>query len=205
MIRYKCNICGAEMESPDSAEGQKEVCPNCKEPRRVPKNPSPRQSKSRSKILPIIVALSVVVVVVGFLFAIKLARRSEREQERTQKQSEQFVEMHSERAKLTQELKDMQAGHPSVPPKGKTVVEAWLEAQRIGESGNKYWCDREAKASLFAVRSWEILKDTEDGKRKTVTVRIDSSTKGGFRTTNIWKITLVYENKRWGIYSINSM
>ena len=52
MIEFKCDQCGAEMESPDSQAGEVEVCPQCRAPNRVPTsaradNPADRRPGSR--------------------------------------------------------------------------------------------------------------------------------------------------------------
>jgi hypothetical protein len=67
------------------------------------------------------------------------------------------------------------------------VTNAWLAEQRKGRSGDEFWTvdSTFGRTSLFAVRSWEIV----DRGLTSVTVRIDSSTRGGTQITKLWKVS----------------
>jgi hypothetical protein len=85
---------------------------------------------------------------------------------------------------------------------GKHVVNAWLETQKAGRSGDDLWHDPSMAKSLFAVRSWTIVDSTcftSDSlglvKAASHTVRIDSSNKGGSPITVLWSIDVVRESK----------
>ena len=66
MIRYKCSKCGAQLESDSSLAGQKDTCPICGAPCRVP-------LKSRSSRLPLYISgggvgLALLIVAVAWLW-----------------------------------------------------------------------------------------------------------------------------------------
>lgn len=77
----------------------------------------------------------------------------------------------------------------------RDVVNAWLEEQRKGSSGAQFWeIDKtDHVQTLFAVRSWAIVDVTANRGVESggiVTVRVDSSNRGGIPITALWKVYL---------------
>ncbi len=74
----------------------------------------------------------------------------------------------------------------------KVIVTDWLEAQRRGEDGFRYWHDKGfiKPSRLFSVRSWEIVNQQATSFSAEFTVLIDSNTKIGTQITKTWKVEL---------------
>ncbi|MFH1922751.1 MAG: hypothetical protein ABIP48_23045 [Planctomycetota bacterium] len=70
----------------------------------------------------------------------------------------------------------------------KATVNAWLAEQQKGRSGREYWAT--SPDMFYAVRSWEIVDTQVIGSFAEVTVRIESSTKGGQPIVKLWEVRL---------------
>ena len=72
------------------------------------------------------------------------------------------------------------------------IVRNWLTDLKKGGDGSKYWHSSGSAEKLYAVQDWKILKETrvEDWK-SIITVRVDSSTKGGSRITKNWDVEVI--------------
>lgn len=82
------------------------------------------------------------------------------------------------------------------------AVNGLLTEQSRDQSGEQYWAPGASISKLFAVTSWEIVKQDVVGTRALVRVRVDSSNKGGQPIRQIWKIVMVYEGE-WKVLAIS--
>jgi len=80
--------------------------------------------------------------------------------------------------------------------RNKTLKE-WLETQRKGQTGYEYWLNESwvNKVRIFALQDYEIV----DRNNLCYTVRIHSSTKGGFPIVCLWKIYITVDGKICGV------
>lgn len=83
----------------------------------------------------------------------------------------------------------------------KTVIEYLDDITQKGSSGYGYWCQssQELLSSLYAARSYQILDEFESDSSASYTVRIESSTKGGFPVVSNWSIYMKEESNNWCI------
>jgi|GEM_PF-4281890 len=91
------------------------------------------------------------------------------------------------------------------------VINEWLEAQRKGRNGSYYWFPGGSfptkpaalswvrEVTLFAVRSWEIVDSPSANK---ITVRVESSNKGGQPIIKLWTVRLHDHDGQRLIYSV---
>lgn len=96
------------------------------------------------------------------------------------------------------------------------LITGWLESQKRGEWGIEYWKKPEFATRLYSVTDWEIVNAVDVLNRTEltydiynttwicVTVRIDSSTKGGFPVKQHWTITVSREENtaEWKILDV---
>ena len=64
------------------------------------------------------------------------------------------------------------------------TVNSWLEAQQRGQDGNRFWAASTNKKRLYSIASWEIVSSSS----YSVTVLVDSSTKGGIPIRKTWRV-----------------
>lgn len=86
-----------------------------------------------------------------------------------------------------------------VPEDVKRVVTLHLEENKKGNSGAQYFCDPILAKKLFAPTGWEIVNVNIHDGMATVTVRVDSSQKGGSRITKLWDYSLKRMDDDWKI------
>ncbi len=83
------------------------------------------------------------------------------------------------------------------------VVNALLEAQSKGDTGLMYWEDYSQASTLYAPVAWEILETNRVGARAKLTVRIESSNRGGSIIRKLWKISMRFTRGAWKVSSID--
>ena len=116
---------------------------------------------------------------------------------------------HSENSGAPKEWKErlwVKSPNEATVSPNEATVNAWLEEQRKGKSGNEYWATSfkfKGKAMpvtpvmFYAVRSWKIVDTLGD---KYFTVRIESSTKGGQPIIKLWEMCLDDDGKIWYVH-----
>ncbi len=74
---------------------------------------------------------------------------------------------------------------------------AWLDCQRKGETGYRYWLEGIWKSRLFSLESYEIVAkdDFVAAGGAIFTVRIHSSNEGGIPIVDLWRIVINYNGK----------
>ena len=88
--------------------------------------------------------------------------------------------------------------------RSEATLNAWLTEQQKGKSGREYWpFSLKARqyvtpVRFYAVRSWEIVDAPTD---LNLTVRIESSTKGGLPIIKLWEVNL--DDDGWKIRSVD--
>lgn len=83
------------------------------------------------------------------------------------------------------------------------VVNALLKAHSKGDTGLMYWEDYSQASMLYAPVAWEILDTDQIGARAKLTVRIESSNKGGSIIRKLWKIRMRFTGGAWKVSSID--
>ncbi len=86
-----------------------------------------------------------------------------------------------------------------VPEDVKRVVTLHLEENKKGNFGAQYFCNPNLATKLFAPTGWEIVNVNIHDGMATVTVRVDSSQKGGSRITTLWDYSLKRMDDDWKI------
>ena len=87
------------------------------------------------------------------------------------------------------------------------VVTGALNANKRGDYGYEYWSEssRSIATKLFAPSSWEIVETSVFGNSAHVTVRVDSSTRGGSRISKLWKYWVKEEDDGWKIQLLSEV
>lgn len=81
------------------------------------------------------------------------------------------------------------------------IVNEVLETNKRGDVDYRY-CDPNLTKMLYAPRSWEIVNANVFGETAAVTVRVDSSNKGGAQITVIWVYYLSLKSGSWKVINI---
>lgn len=85
----------------------------------------------------------------------------------------------------------------------KRIVNSWLTDLEKGGDDSIYWSSYKNTTKFYAVRDWKILKEEskpfgDTYESHVVSVRIDSSNKGGIRITKIWDVE-IFGGEIWEI------
>lgn len=67
-------------------------------------------------------------------------------------------------------------------------IERYLNAASKAEETASYWAGQRETSSLYAVRSWTHLGDSETQNGRAYRYRIESSTRGGQPIVKVWRI-----------------
>lgn len=89
----------------------------------------------------------------------------------------------------------------------ETVAVQWLEAQRRGGDGARFWHNKSwvEPSRLYSIRSWEIVDVRADTISAEVVVIIESSTRGGIPIAKTWKVDLVEYNGELRIEELHDL
>lgn len=85
-------------------------------------------------------------------------------------------------------------------------INRWMKDMRLSNSTSNYWAYPSLEATLFDLKSWEILgaSRTWSTQINTVLVQAESSTKGGFPIRRTWKVVVSRNNDLdWKILSMD--
>lgn len=88
----------------------------------------------------------------------------------------------------------------------RDCINGMMSEQEKGNSGDSYWATYKAQTQFYSPTSWEILEiDTSAvyvTSYATATVRVDSSTQGGFRITKSWTFSMGHYTTGWKVIAI---
>jgi hypothetical protein len=118
---------------------------------------------------------------------------AEREQREREARARAEAEQRARKEKLAQ-LARASAG-VDIPK----VINGVLGEQAKGNVGAEYWEDGSTMDRLFAPTAWTIVDTELAGNIAEVTVRVDSSNKGGAQIRALWLFVLRYGEAGWKV------
>lgn len=85
-------------------------------------------------------------------------------------------------------------------------INSWLNDMKLDKSTSSYWSSPILETTLYSVKSWEIISSSSDysPNYNTITLQIESSTKGGFPIRKNWRLSISRnDDMEWKIMSFN--
>ncbi|NLG13850.1 MAG: DUF1682 domain-containing protein [Lentisphaerae bacterium] len=119
-----------------------------------------------------------------------------RAEEQARQQAREIAERKAREEKINQEAKA--AARVEIP----ACINGLLKEQVKGNDGYEYWAAGSSPVKLVAPTQWEIVDLLCFGTYAVVTVRVESSTKGGMPIRLLWSFNLKYEGT-WKVWMIS--